>query len=95
MNGAYQVIATVARGTISFADAFAGAAESLSSNEIGVAVPLPQPAAAAVRLSVALSRTSYAGPVDLTVDGLPFGAIATFSDDPATGNRSILHERAG
>ena len=121
MQSAYQTIATVGRGTTSFADAtvaqgvmvfyrvkaFAGALESAPSNEIGASVPLPQPAAASVRLSaapstqriapgsiasfsVALARTNFTGPVDLTVDGLPFGAIATFSDDPATGNSSIL-----
>jgi hypothetical protein len=120
MEGAYQPIATVPRGSTSFADAsatpgetyfyrvraFTAAVESLPSNEIGVSVPLPQPTAS-VRLSavpatqriipgaivsttVVLARTSYAGPVDLTVEGLPFGAIATFSDDPARGNSSIL-----
>lgn len=117
-QGAYEVIATVAREATSFADAtvasgaiyfyrvkaFSTARESEPSNEIRVAlpqmtarvqlsaVPVTQTTIAGrtISFSIGLLRTNYNGPVDLAISGLPFGASAAFSDDPAMDNSSIL-----
>ncbi|HEX2093274.1 MAG TPA: IPT/TIG domain-containing protein [Longimicrobiaceae bacterium] len=54
------------------------------------------PAAATVvagqqaRYTIGIARVSFTGAVDLEVSGLPAGASAAFSADPATGTSSVL-----
>jgi hypothetical protein len=40
--------------------------------------------------AIAISRTNFTSAVDLGISGLPSGAAATFSPDPATGTSSTL-----
>ena len=40
--------------------------------------------------SIALKRTNFSFPVDLSIDGLPPGATATFTPDPATGTLATV-----
>jgi GH25 family lysozyme M1 (1,4-beta-N-acetylmuramidase) len=40
--------------------------------------------------SIAVKRTNFPSPVDLSITGLPTGATATFAADPATGTSATL-----
>ncbi len=47
-------------------------------------------AGASVRYDISIDRSNFTGPVTLSVSGLPTGATASFSPNPATGGSSTL-----
>jgi hypothetical protein len=50
---------------------------------------------ATAQLSVGIARTNFGGPVTLALTGLPNGATATFSPNPAAGDASTVTISAG